>query len=214
MFNEYPYTNYHDLNLDWIIKQIKTLTGVVDDFVAYNKVTFMGTWTGTAYPAWTVVDDGNGNGFLSLKAVPAGVSLSDTEYWTQVASYATIYSAFNSRITALEASVTSLSGRMTTAEGNISNLQPRVTALEAAQPIIVHDVLLLDSAQTTQTVTLPQYIGYVMLGYMLNHRNVFINNEVMTEVRWAIPVGEFMITRSAAGLYAGQQVSLILAKLP
>lgn len=102
MFHEYPYTNFHELNLDWIIRQIKKLTGVVDDFVAYNKITFRGTWTGTAYPAWSVVDDGAGNGYLSLKAVPAGVALSDSEYWSEIASYATIYAAFNDRITALE----------------------------------------------------------------------------------------------------------------
>lgn len=108
IFSEYPYTNFHELNLDWILKQIKELTGVVDDFVAYNMITFRGTWTGTAYPIWSVVDDGAGNGYLSIKDVPAGVALSDTDYWTQVASYSTIYSAFNSRITALETQMTSV----------------------------------------------------------------------------------------------------------
>lgn len=102
IFSEYPYTNFHELNLDWIIKTVKELTDTVDDFVAYNKITFFGTWTGTAYPAWAVVDDGSGNGYLSLQPVPAGVSLSDANYWTQVASYSTIYSAFNQRITDLE----------------------------------------------------------------------------------------------------------------
>lgn len=102
MFDKYPYTNIHELNLDWIIRKIRYVEDVVDDFVAFNKVTFRGQWDGSPYPAWSVVDDGLGNGFLSLKAVPANVPLSDTEYWQQVASYSTIYSAFNSRITALE----------------------------------------------------------------------------------------------------------------
>lgn len=110
-FNKYPYTDMHELNLDWILEQIKKLTGVVDDFVAYNKVTFRGTWNGTAYPAWSVVDDGSGNGYLALKAVPTGVSLSDPEYWTQVASYSTIYSAFNGRISALESGYSALLAR-------------------------------------------------------------------------------------------------------
>ena len=134
---KYPYTDLHDLNLDWIIRVVKDVTKEVDDFVAFNKVTFRGTWDGSPYPAWTVVDDGSGNGFLSLQPVPANVPLTDTAYWQQVASYSTIYSAFNSRITALEANdliqdgdITSLGGRMTTAEGNITTLQGNVTTLQ------------------------------------------------------------------------------------
>ena len=33
MFNEYPYRNLTDLNLDWILKQIKDLTVNLEDFV-------------------------------------------------------------------------------------------------------------------------------------------------------------------------------------
>lgn len=111
MFDKYPYTNIHELNLDWIIRKIRYVEDVVDDFVAFNKVTFRGQWDGSPYPAWSVVDDGLGNGFLSLKAVPANVPLSDPEYWQQVASYSTIYSAFNSRISALESGYSALLAR-------------------------------------------------------------------------------------------------------
>ena len=33
IFNEYPYTNFHELNLDWITKQIKETDKKVDDFI-------------------------------------------------------------------------------------------------------------------------------------------------------------------------------------
>lgn len=103
MFDIYPYTNFHDLNLDWIIKTIKTVTKEIDDFVAYNKITFAGTWDASkSYPAWSIVEDMSGNGFLSLQAVPVSVPLSNTEYWQEVSSYNALYSAFDSRITALE----------------------------------------------------------------------------------------------------------------
>lgn len=107
----YPYTDLHDLNLDWILQKVKEVEKEVDDFVAFNKVTFRGTWNGDPYPAWTVVDDGSGNGFLAIQAVPANVPLTDTAYWTPVAAYATIYSAFNSRITALESGYSALLAR-------------------------------------------------------------------------------------------------------
>ena len=111
LFDKYPYTDFHELNLDWIIRTIKTLGHTMDDFVAYNKVTFAGVWNGSAYPAWTVVDDGSGDGYLSIQPVPANVPLSDTSYWCLIASYASIYSAFNSRIAALETGYSNLLAR-------------------------------------------------------------------------------------------------------
>lgn len=103
MFHEYPYTNLHELNLDWIISTIKRVEGEVDDFVAYNKITFAGTWDASkAYPAWSIVEDNSGNGYLSIKPVPVNVPLSDADHWQQISSYNALYTAFDSRITALE----------------------------------------------------------------------------------------------------------------
>ena len=36
MFNQYPYINENDLNLDWVIKQIKTYTALVDDLETWK----------------------------------------------------------------------------------------------------------------------------------------------------------------------------------
>lgn len=105
LFENYPYTNFHELNLDWIIRTVKQLDHIVDDFVAYNKITWAGTWDGSPYPAWTIVDDGNGDGYMSIKPVPANVPLSNTEYWTPVSNYTALYNAFDARISQLEALV-------------------------------------------------------------------------------------------------------------
>lgn len=105
-FNTYPYTDFHELNLDWIIKTIKDLDAVMKDFVALNKITWGGDWDiSKSYTKWTIVDDGSGNGYLSIKAVPSGINLNNTNYWVQVTSYSALYTAFNSRITSLEATV-------------------------------------------------------------------------------------------------------------
>lgn len=104
MINIYPYTDAHELNLDWILKQIRLIANEVNEFEALNKITFAGVWDITsAYQAWTLVDDGAGNGYISLKPVPAGVDLSNTEYWQQVCNYAAIFTDFDNRINALEA---------------------------------------------------------------------------------------------------------------
>ena len=107
MVNIYPYTDTHELNLDWILKQIKLIVTEINEFEAINKITFGGNWDiSMAYPAWTVVNDGNGNGFLSLQPVPAGVDLTNTDYWVQVCDYAMLWSDLNDKINALDARLT------------------------------------------------------------------------------------------------------------
>lgn len=112
LFEKYPYTNFHEMNLDWIIRMIKLLDREVDDFVAYNKITFRGTWSGEPYPQWSVVDNGAGDAYLAIKPVPANVPLTDDEYWTKIESYSDIYTAFNSRISALETGLTNVNNRV------------------------------------------------------------------------------------------------------
>lgn len=31
IWNEYPYTDFHDMNLDWIIKTVKDLKNIIDN---------------------------------------------------------------------------------------------------------------------------------------------------------------------------------------
>ena len=105
IFNRYPYTDFHEMNLDMLLEVIKKLTGEMEDFKVINKITFYGEWDITnQYPAWAIVDD-NGNGYISIKPVPAGVPLSDGNYWVLVADYSALYANITTRIVALENTV-------------------------------------------------------------------------------------------------------------
>lgn len=84
--NLYPYQNVQDYNLDWTIKNSKNLTELVKNFISLNSIKYANPiqWNiTTQYEANTVVvDPNNGNAYISVQPVPAGVALTNTDYWT------------------------------------------------------------------------------------------------------------------------------------
>lgn len=102
IIHDYPYTDLHEMNLDWIVSEIKKLNTEWDDFKIVNTINFGGNWDITKqYKPWTIVDD-NGFGYISIKAVPVGIPLTNTEYWTLVVNYSSLIAQFQNRIVALE----------------------------------------------------------------------------------------------------------------
>lgn len=121
-FNLYPYSDFHELNLDWIIRKIKELTHAMTDFEALNKITFSGAWDITKqYPAWTIVND-NGAGYISIRPVPAGALLTDNTYWRGVVDYTATIADLQNRVINLE-------NDMTTVQGNITTINNSITAI-------------------------------------------------------------------------------------
>lgn len=111
MLNRYPYTNFHELNLDWIINQIKKMHAEWTEFQVLNAITFDGIWSITKqYPRWCVVSDNN-IGYISLKPVPAGISISNTDYWAVIADYSALIAGLQARVIALETDVDRLKNR-------------------------------------------------------------------------------------------------------
>lgn len=101
--NNYPYTDFHELNLDWVLNEIKTLHSDWNDFKVLNTITFSGDWNITRqYPAWTIVDGGNDVGYISIKPVPSGISLTNEDYWRIAADYSALMAGLQARIIALE----------------------------------------------------------------------------------------------------------------
>lgn len=84
----WPFTNLHELNLDWIVNAIKSQETRLQDFVALNTIKYANPfqWNITSQYAQNtlVIDPQNGTAYLSVQPVPQGVQITNTEYWTPV----------------------------------------------------------------------------------------------------------------------------------
>ena len=101
-FDKYPYNSAHELNLDWVISEIKKLRNDFDEFALVNSLKYEGEWDITKpYSAFSVVDYG-GFGYLSLQPTPPGTQLNNTDYWLMIVDFSAIYNDFGQRITDLE----------------------------------------------------------------------------------------------------------------
>lgn len=101
-FNKYPYTDFHELNLDYILSQMKALIKAFEDFVGINTITFSNPilWSITReYGKNVVVIDTSGNAYLSLQIIPAGIPLTNTLYWMEIFNFTGFITAFDSNIT-------------------------------------------------------------------------------------------------------------------
>ena len=87
-FNEYPYTDFHELNLSWVIKELRTFATTLEQFVSINALKYADPiqWNITSqYEKNTIViDPVTGVAYISVAPVPAGVIITNTDYWTPV----------------------------------------------------------------------------------------------------------------------------------
>lgn len=90
VFEEFPYTNFHELNLDWILKEMKELRSDFAEFVGGHVITYADPiqWDITrTYPAYCIVLDSAGNAYMSVQEVPGGIALTDTAYWMSIGNF-------------------------------------------------------------------------------------------------------------------------------
>lgn len=89
--NEYPYTNIHEINLDWIIKNVEEIRALVDKYIInYEQITFadpIGWEYAVAYPMHTIVLDQSYNAYLSKQDVPSYTQLGDSDYWLKIGDF-------------------------------------------------------------------------------------------------------------------------------
>lgn len=103
MFNtRWPYTDFHNLNLDWILETLKKQDAAIADFISLNSITYANPlqWDITRqYPKNQVVLDTNGDGYLSVQPVPVGVEIDNTDYWTKIGNFSELWSTVKLAIT-------------------------------------------------------------------------------------------------------------------
>lgn len=106
MFIEkWPYTNFHELNLDWILDTLKKQDAAIADFISLNSITYANPiqWDITRqYPKNQVVLDTNGDGYLSVQPVPVGVEIDNADYWTKIGNFSELWSTVKLAITAAD----------------------------------------------------------------------------------------------------------------
>lgn len=102
LFETFPYANFHEMNLDWILHELKNLETQISNFVAINTVKYANPiiWNITKqYETNTVVLDTSGNAYLSVRPVPSGVSLDREEYWTKIGNFSALWDSVRLAIT-------------------------------------------------------------------------------------------------------------------
>lgn len=89
-FNEFPNTRSYDSDLGWCIAAIEQ---IINKLGGFDQITFADpiTWSiTTQYSPFVIVREGADGGlYISKKPVPAGIALSNTEYWESLGVYDT-----------------------------------------------------------------------------------------------------------------------------
>lgn len=119
----FPYTNFHDLNLDWVLRELKSLGLRIDEI---NKLELTiadpPEWSITRqYEKYTIVFD-DGTAYVAKQAVPVGINIDDTDYWNPIFSVADLVQ----RIADLE---TEVDTRITDFEENAESTYEKKDAL-------------------------------------------------------------------------------------
>ena len=127
--HNFPYTDFHELNLDYLYGQITTLTKTMEEFTAVNELYYAGAWDiSKAYPKYNIVVTPDNIGYISIQPVPIGIDISNTDYWAEIADFTAQIADLGSRVSTLESDVTSLNSSVSSLNQAVPEKKPRITA--------------------------------------------------------------------------------------
>lgn len=84
----WPYTNLHDLNLDWILEELKNFETTLNDYKLYFPHIDQrngGIWSNSYYYEPNTMVYWDNKIYIAEQAVPAGKPITDTDYWLMLA---------------------------------------------------------------------------------------------------------------------------------
>lgn len=105
LFNKFPYTDFHEMNLDWLLEVVTKLYDDMETFVNINTIKYADPllWNITSqYEQNTLVQDADGNTYLSKQPVTSGINLDNTDFWLKVADFSILKEVIKKSITAVD----------------------------------------------------------------------------------------------------------------
>lgn len=147
-----PYTNFHNLNQDWIVHKMMEFEEYMEHIVQISVIKYADPiqWriTGQYEQSTVVIDAETGIAYISVQPVPAGIAITNTNYWTPVFDLQQILGDIDQQIrdetTAREAADQTLQDNIddeqTAREAADQTLQDNIDDEEAARILADQDI--------------------------------------------------------------------------
>lgn len=151
-YEGFPWSNGHQLNLDWLLNEMKKLLLQYTDFVAVNTVTYGGVWEITKnYAAWTIVSEGN-NAYISKQPVPVGVPLDNRDYWVEAAELDPRIAALIQQVADIETAIDGLKTAIDGLETAVDGLETEVELLRKRKYLFIGDSYMAQSTKIQESI--------------------------------------------------------------